>query len=116
MMISGVHDDGYMEDMMENYDKKNMVEYYVSGVSILLVSVVGVSGNIVSGILLQTRHKDTNQTVTDLLLCLALLNSVFLVMVVMVFSLPQFSSHYSDFVLPYLVPSVLPCTSVAMTG
>ena len=101
---------------MDTYDKKYMVEYCVSGVSILLMSVVGVIGNIVCGLLMRSRQKESNQTVRDLLVCLAMVDSVFLVLVVILFSLPQFSSHYRDFVIPYIVPSVLPCTSVAMTG
>ena len=61
----------------EDDDKEDMVEYYLSGVSILLV---------------------------------------FLVMMVVLFSLPQLFSSYSNNILPYIVPTVLPCTSVAMTG
>jgi len=102
----------------QHEDDKNeeMVEYYLSGVSILLVSVVGVCLNIVSGLVLKFRQRDINQTLRDLLVFLALVNSVFLVLVVMVFSLPQFSSSYRSNVLPYIVPAVLPCTSGAMTG
>ena len=102
----------------QHEDNKNeeMVEYYLSGVSILLVSVVGVCLNIVSGLVLKFRQRDINQTLRDLLVFLALVNSLFLVLVVMVFSLPQFSSSYSSNVLPYIVPTVLPCTSGAMTG
>ena len=113
---SGNNEDGDNEYMIGNHDKDCMVEYYVSGVCILLVSIVGVSANILSAIVLKTRQIDTNQTLRDLLVCLAMVDSVFLVMVVMVFSLPHFSSYYSDFVLPYIVPSLLPCTSVALTG
>jgi len=102
--------------MMENHDKNCLVEYYVSGVCILLVSVMGVSANILSSIVLKTRQIDTNQTLRNLLVWLAMVDSVFLVMLVMVFSLPHFSSYYRDFLFPYIVPSVLPCTSGAMTG
>ena len=104
------------QNMMENHDKNCLVEYYVSGVCILLVSVMGVSANILSSIVLKTRQIDTNQTLRNLLVWLAMVDSVFLVMLVMVFSLPHFSSYYRDFLLPYIVPSVLPCTSGAMTG
>ena len=100
----------------EDDDKEDMVEYYLSGVSVLLVSVVGVIANIVSGLVIKSRQRDINQTLRDLVVFLALVNSVFLVLMVMVFSLPQFSSTYSNNVLPYIVPTVLPCTSVAMTG
>ena len=93
-----------------------LLEYYLSGVSILIVSVVGLSGNIVSGLVFKCRHRDTNQTFTDLLVWLAVIDSVFLVLVLLLFSLPQLSSYYSDWILPHLVPTVLPCTSVAMTG
>ena len=93
-----------------------LLEYYLSGVSILIVSVVGLSGNIVSGLVFKCRHRDTNQTFTDLLVWLAVIDSIFLVLVLLLFSLPQLSSHYSDWILPHIVPAVLPCTSVAMTG
>ena len=100
----------------EDDDEEDMVEYYLSGVSILVVSGVGVFANIVSGLVIKSRQRDINQTLRDLVVFLALVNSVFLVLMVMVFSLPQFSSTYSNNVLPYIVPTVLPCTSVAMTG
>jgi len=93
-----------------------LVEYYVSGLCIMVVSVVGVSGNIVSGLIMRARQRDTSQTLRSLLLWLAMLSSLFLVLVVMMFSLPQFSPHYSQYVLPYIVPTVLPATSTVMTG
>ena len=97
-------------------DLNTLLEYYLSGVSILIVSVVGLSGNIVSGLLFKCRHRDTNQTFTDLLVWLAVIDSVFLVFVLLLFSVPHLSSHYSDRTLPHIVPTVIPCTSVAMTG
>ena len=100
----------------EDDDKEDMVEYYLSGVSILLVSGVGVIANIVSGLVLKSRQRDINRTLGDLVMFLALVSSVFLVLMVMLFSLPQFFSSYSNNVLPYIAPTVLPCTSVAMTG
>ena len=100
----------------EDDDEEDMVEYYLSGVSILVVSGVGVLVNVVSGLVIKSRQRDINQTLRDMVVFLALVNSVFLVLMVMVFSLPQFSSTYSNNVLPYIVPTVLPCTSVAMTG
>ena len=93
-----------------------LLEYYLSGVSILLVSVVGLSGNIVSGLVFKCRHRDTNQTFTDLLVWLAVIDSVFLILAFLVFCLPQLSPHYSDWILPHIVPTVLPYTCVAMTG
>ena len=91
-------------------------EYYVSGLGILVVSVVGVSCNIVSGIALRAKQRDTNQTLTDLLVSLAMLSTIFLVLLVMLFSMPQLSPYYSHHILPYLVPTLLPCTSIVMTG
>ena len=64
---SGNNEDGDNEYMMGNHDMDCMVEYYVSGVCILLVSIVGVSANILSAIVLKTRQIDTNQTLRDLL-------------------------------------------------
>ena len=94
---------GYDQDELNT-----LLEYYLSGVSILIVSVVGLSGNIVSGLVFKCRKRDTNQTFTDLLVWLAVIDSVFLVFVLLLFSLPQLSSHF--------VPTVLHCKCVAMTG
>ena len=97
-------------------DLDEFLEYSLSGVGILLVSVLGLCGNIVSAFVLKTRHRDTNQTFTDLLVWLAVIDSVFLVLVTMMFSLPLVSPSYHDWVFPPMVPIVLPCTSVAMTA
>ena len=97
-------------------DLNTLLEYYLSGVCILIVSVVGLSGNIVSGLVFKYRHRDTNQTFTNLLVWLAVIDSGFLVLVLLLFSLPHLSAHYSDWIFPHIVPTVLPCTSVAMTG
>ena len=91
-------------------------EYYLSGLGILGVSVVGVSCNIVSGIALRAKQINTNQTLTDLLFSLAMLSTIFLVLLLMLFSVPQLSSYYSNHVLPYIVPTLLPCTKIVMTG
>ena len=100
----------------EHQDVNTVLEYYVSGVGILLVSVVGVSGNIVSGVILKKRQRDTTQTFSDLLVWLAVIDTVFLVLVFLLFSLPHFSSHYSSWLLPYIAPVALPCSVIAMTG
>ena len=59
-------------------DPATVMEYYLSGVGILTVSIVGLSGNIVSGLVLKCRHKGNTQTFTDLLVWLAVIDSIFL--------------------------------------
>ena len=103
---------GIPEQSEENAD----LEYYVSGVGILIVSVVGVSGNIVSGVILRKRQRDTTQTFSDLLIWLSVTDTAFLILVFLIFSLPHFSPHYSSWVFPYIAPVALPCSAIAMTG
>ena len=100
------------EQSEENAD----LEYYMSGVGILIVSVVGVSGNIVSGVILRKRQRDTTQTFSELLIWLSVTDTVFLILVFLIFSLPHFSSQYSSWVFPYIAPVALPCSFIAMTG
>ena len=100
----------------EQSEENTDMEFYVSGVGLLTVSVVGVSGNIVSGVILRKRQRDTTQTFSGLLVWLAVIDTVFLVLVFLLFSLPHFSSHYSSWLLPYIAPVALPCSVIAMTG
>jgi len=103
-------------DISEHQEANSVLEYYVSGVGILIVSLVGVSGNIVSGVILRKRQRDTTKTFSDLLVWLAGIDTVFLVLVFLLFSLPHFCSHYSSWLLSYIAPVVLPCSFIAMTG
>ena len=103
---------GISDQSEENED----LEYYVSGVGILIVSLVGVSGNIVSGAILRKRQRDATQTFSDLLIWLSVTDTVFLTLVLLIFSLPHFSSQYSSWILPNIAPFVLPCSFIAMTG
>ena len=105
-----------MGSSSDTAELNELLEYSLSGVGILLVSVLGLCGNIVSACVLKTSHRDTNQTFTDLLVWLAVIDSVFLVLVTMMFSLPLVSPSYHAWVFPPMVPIALPCTSVVMTA
>jgi len=92
------------------------LEFYINGVAILVIASLGVLGNILSLLLFTFRRLKMNPTFTGLLVWLAILDSLFLVCVVAMFSLPSLSLSYKTWVLPLLLPSLLPVTSIMLTA
>jgi len=90
------------------------LEFYINGVAILVIASLGILGNILS--LLLFKRLKMNPTFTGLLVWLAILDSLFLVCVLAMFSLPSLSLSYKTWVLPLLLPSLLPVTSIMLTA
>jgi len=57
-----------------------------------------------------------NPTFTNLIVWLAVIDSLFLVLISLSFSLPSLSPQYKEWMFPVLLPSLLPLTSVTLTG
>jgi len=92
------------------------LEFYINGVAILIVASLGILGNVLSLLLFKFRRLKMSPTFTGLLVWLAILDSLFLVCVVAMFSLPSLSASYKTWVLPLLLPSLLPVTSIMLTA
>jgi len=101
---------------MAGADLDLQLEFYINGVAILVVASLGICGNILSLLLFTFRRLRMNPTFTGLLIWLAILDSLFLVCVVAIFSLPTLSASYKTWVLPLLLPSLLPVTSIMLTA
>ena len=92
--------------------------FLIEGVDMPVVSVFGLFGNVLSIIIFYNRHGSVslNSSFTNLLICLAVFDSAFLICANIIFAVPyiqpnQFSNFYL-LALPYLVP----LASMAMTG
>lgn len=92
------------------------MEFYVNGVAIIIVAWLGLMGNILCIFLFLLKKLKLNQTFTNLLIWLAVIDSIFLVLVVFVFALPELNITYKQWIFPYMLPSVLPLTSIALTA
>ena len=65
--------------MSEVSDINSMFEFWLVGVMITAVSVVGILGNIICILMFQYKRLNMNQTFASLLKWLAVIDSVFLV-------------------------------------
>lgn len=92
------------------------LEFYINGIAILAIASLGILGNVLSLMLFTFRRLKMNPTFTGLLIWLAILDSLFLVCVLAMFSLPSLSHSYKTWVLPLLLPSLLPVTSIMLTA
>jgi len=102
--------------MSELSELNSSIEFWVVGIMITVVSVAGILGNIICILMFQYQTLNMTQTFASLLKWLAVIDSLFLVFCLMVFSLPVISQHYKIWIFPYVLPSLLPCTSIALTG
>lgn len=60
-------------------EMNSQVEFYINGVAILTLASLGVIGNIICVFLFTSRKMKMNQTFTNLLIWLAVIDSLFLV-------------------------------------
>jgi len=91
-----------------------LIEFYLKGVATIAVALVGILGNLISIRLFSMGKLGWSTTFTRLLIWLALLDSFFLVCVILLFGLPSVSS--GNKILPVLFPSLLPVTSIMLTA
>jgi hypothetical protein len=115
-------------------DLNSLLEFYICGCGILSCAVFGLFGNISTILMLKYRTIQMNQTFTNLIVWLAVIDSLFLVrnkksvdnylnrkinlqvFVSLSFSLPSLSPLYKERIFPLILPSLLPLTSVTLSG
>jgi len=101
---------------MSDKQLNSLLEFYLCGCAILVCSVLGILGNITIIFMLKCRKMKMNPTFTNLIAWLAVINSLFLVFVTLSFSLPSLSPRYKERIFPLILPSLLPLTSVTLSG
>merc|ERR1711971_818205 len=92
------------------------VEFYLKGVATITVATFGILGNLISIRVASVGSLGWNPTFARLLIWLALLDSLFLVCVILLFGLPTVSTEFSNKILPVLFPSLLPVASIMLTA
>jgi len=89
----------------------------MEGVAMPIVSIFGLFGNVVSCIILYNRHGswNKNSSFTNLLICLAMFDSLFLVLANYLYAVPKIfpvQPNFHNLCIPYLVPF----TNIFLTG
>lgn len=93
------------------------ISFVLDSVAMPLVSVLGLFGNVLSIIILNNRRGglDLNSSFTSLLICLAIFDSLFLLLANSIYTasalLPNHSSPH-----PLAIPYLVPLASIALTG
>lgn len=102
-----------MDDVDEETMK--MVAYIAEGILLLKVGILGIIGNVAAITVFSRQHLQKN--FHALMLSLSLFDLIYIVAMILVFSIKEFSDDYSDSgVYFYLLPYVLPLAQIGMTG
>ena len=87
-------------------DKNNaMLEFcrfYIEGVALLPVSIVGIVGNMLSMFILSRPEMQNN--FNQLLIGLSTFDFIYLITSTMIFAIPKLSDGYASYVLPHFMP------------
>ena len=91
---------------------------YAEGVIILLMAVVGISGNCITASIMtsQSLSLDFNTTFRHILLMLATFDSLFLILALLTFSMPLLSDYWDVWIDPILQPWLVPAMLFALNG
>ncbi|XP_023332699.1 FMRFamide receptor [Eurytemora carolleeae] len=87
-------------------------EFWINGVLLSSVVTMGITGNLSCNLVLLSKKLRLNQTFLSLLRWLAVIDSIFLGFVFLTFCLPQLSEYYRTWLYPYMMPTLLPLTSI----
>ena len=88
--------------------------YYVEGVGILAVGVIGIIINLLAiRLLLRTKHRHTFHT---LLITLTVYDLLQIGFSIICFALPQLSASYRNHIFIYIIPFMIPLAQISLSG
>ena len=90
--------------------------FWVEGVLVPVVGTLGVSGNVLSVILLTKQELDLKKSFRNLLIMLCVFDLLFVICMNLFYTLPVHFRVYNDEMIPYLTPFLLPLIHITLTG
>ena len=90
----------------------SIVKFFIEGVATTLLGIFGISGNLVSIVVLSSTEMDMKPSFRHLLKMLAAFDAIFLVFTLTLFGISPWSDEYDQFIKPYLIPYLLPIIQV----
>ena len=87
---------------MSNESILEFCRFYIEGVALLPISIVGIVGNILSMVILSCPEMQNN--FNHLLFSLSTFDLIYLVMSTMIFAIPKLSTAYANYILPHIMP------------
>ena len=104
----------YDEDQV-NWFKLECI-FWFEGLLVPIVGSIGLLGNILSILVLYRCDLDLKASFVNLLITLCIFDILFIVAVIMFYTLPIHFEYYEIELLPYLTPFLLPFIHIALTG
>ena len=103
--------DSHLDEKEEDFS----VEFIIEGVSLCLVGILGILGNVAAITVFARQHLQKN--FHALMLSLAAFDLMYILASILLFSIPQFSNNYKESaVYYYILPWVLPLAQIGLTG
>ena len=87
-------------------------KFFIEGLCTSLLGISGIIGNVVSVAVLSSSELDMMPSFRHLLKMLAAFDATFLIFTLALFGISPWSTHYDQFIKPWLIPYFLPIIQV----
>ncbi|KAL9902177.1 FMRFamide Receptor isoform 1-T7 [Glossina fuscipes fuscipes] len=108
------------ENVYDPQSSSNLLEFWVCGIALNLVGILGIIGNIISMIILS--RPQMRSSINYLLIGLACCDTILIVTSMLLFGIPSVYPHsgyfflYYNYVYPFISPAVFPIAVIAQTA
>ena len=92
-----------------------LIPFIIEGWGLLVVGIIGIAGN-VGAIYVFGRKRRYQRTFHSLMLALAVIDMTYIISMMLVFTVPQFSVGYKNDGYPWVLPWALPIIQTCLTG
>jgi hypothetical protein len=90
--------------------------WWFEGFFVPILGSIGILGNVLSILVLTKRDLDLKSSFANLICTLCLFDILFIVTVILFYSLPIHFEFYEEEIIPYFTPALLPLIHIALTG
>jgi len=90
--------------------------FIIEGVLLPILATLGIVGNLLCVWTFNKKDVELKPSFANLLKCLSIFDTIFLICILLQYSLPTLSEEYYIWVLPYITPYTLPIIHISLTG
>ena len=95
---------------------KSLFIFIFEGTLVPIIGSIGFFGNILSILVLKLRDLDLKPSFANLLVTLCIFDMIFILAVILFYTIPIHSIYYEEHAIPYITPFLLPLIHIALTG
>jgi len=104
------------QNIDEYKNLRTTAAFIIEGVLLPILATFGIVGNLLCVWTFNKKDVELKPSFANLLKCLSIFDTVFLVCILLQYSLPTLSEEYYIWVLPYITPYTLPIIHISLTG